>query len=167
MEWDFSDDNKTEQHNTLVLLDTVLGKHELDRKPTFFICGGAALLLRGVVDVATVDIDVCTKLDSEIHRLVSPLITDNVASIITLPINWRSRTELYREDLFKNCEVRLLSVIDIAVSKLVAWRHKDVEDFRYTRLVSEINVDRFSTIVKTELPDSISDLVLGRLLQLL
>ena len=72
MYWNFGDDLKSEQENTLILLDKQFENRQV--RPSFEILGGTALLLHDIEHVVTVDIDVANKLDEEVRSIVEPLI---------------------------------------------------------------------------------------------
>lgn len=159
----FTDDNASEQHNTLVLLDTILNGHTFEKRTEFCVCGGTAMLFHGLLDAATVDIDVCNTVDKTVLELVEPFISDAARDVIKLPTKWQSRVVRYGENVFKNFDVYILSLADIVVTKLYAWRYKDREDLKYTSILRNVDGLLLRKIIREELPESISDKLILRL----
>ena len=139
MDWNFGNDLKSEQENTLILLDKQFENKQV--RPSFEILGGTALLLHDIEHIVTVDIDVANKLDEETRSIVEPLISDAASEVATLAKNYKQRLVPYKKELFKNIDVYLLSKEDLVITKLGAGRYKDVEDLtkKDTELTDQIN----------------------------
>lgn len=160
--YQFKDDNAAEQHNTLVMLDEVFKSQKFKHKPEFILCGGTALLFQGVIAVATIDIDTANKLTDDVAAMVTPFVSDAAADVILLPKNYKQRLVIYDEDLFQHMEIKCLSLEDIVVTKLYAWRHKDKEDLIKTSLLDQIDKIKVKLIIMDELDDKFKSKLLAR-----
>ena len=161
-EYDYSGTALAEQHNTLLLLDAEFANRKPNVKPVFDVCGGTALLFHGVIAASTVDIDTANKLTDEVRNIVDPFISDNAADVVVLPKNYRSRMLQYKPDLFKRILVYYLSLEDLVISKLAAWRYKDREDLIHTSLVRMANIDLVVKIIKEEVDPDLQAILLER-----
>ncbi len=146
----FKDDNSAEQHNTLIMLDAMFAEMKIGYKPEFILCGGTALLFQGIITVATIDIDTATKLSDSVSELVTPFISDAAAEVILLPTGYKDRLFRYEKDLFDNMEIYCLSLEDLVITKLYAWRHKDKEDLVKTSLLERVDKSKVKTIIEEE-----------------
>ena len=162
MYWNFGDDLKSEQENTLILLDKQFENRQV--RPSFEILGGTALLLHGIEHVVTVDIDVANKLDEEVRSIVEPLISDAASEVATLARNYKQRLVPYKKELFKNIDVYLLSKEDLIITKLGAARYKDVEDLTRTSILRDAEIDDITEIINSEFDTMTSSALLMKLL---
>lgn len=135
-----------EQMNTLVMLDQSL--RECIERPTFEICGGTGLVLHGVNGIFTVDIDVVQKMSPAVSALVEPFISDAAAEVAVLPKNYEGRMVPIPD--FDNMDVFVLSIKDIIVLKLQAWRVTDKEDIQKTDVLQRIEMADLRKILSTE-----------------
>lgn len=165
-EYDFSQSNASEQYNTLVLLDHEFGKQKLPVKPKFYILGGTALLFHGIQAVVTIDIDTANRLSKEIKEVVEPFISDNASEVATLAKNYEKRLIPYKPEVFKNIKVYILSLEDIAITKLGAARHKDIEDLAKTPLLEMCNKQKLSDIISDEFDVETANKLMQQLLVL-
>lgn len=159
----FDDTNVSEQLNTLILLDNEFSKHPELRTPEFHILGGTALLFHGVSSVSTIDIDTANSITNEVKRIVEPFISDNASEVATLAKNYKSRLVPYRQDIFKNINVSILSIEDLIITKLGAARHKDIEDLTKTDLLKRCDYSKLFTIINSEFETSKASELLIRL----
>lgn len=162
MYWNFGDDLKSEQENTLILLDKQFENRQV--RPSFEILGGTALLLHGIEHVVTVDIDVANKLDEEVRSIVEPLISDAASEVATLARNYKQRLVPYKKELFKNIDVYLLSKEDLIITKLGAARYKDVEDLTRTSILKDADINDITEIINSEFDAMTSSALLMKLL---
>lgn len=162
MNWNFGDDLKSEQENTLILLDKQFENRQV--RPSFEILGGTALLLHDIEHVVTVDIDVANKLDEEVRSIVEPLISDAASEVATLARNYKQRLVPYKKELFKNIDVYLLSKEDLIITKLGAARYKDVEDLTRTSILRDAEIDDITEIINSEFDPMTSSTLLMKLL---
>ena len=163
MYWNFGDDLKSEQENTLILLDKQFENRQV--RPSFEILGGTALLLHGIEHVVTVDIDVANKLDEEVRSIVEPLISDAASEVATLARNYKQRLVPYKKELFKNIDVYLLSKEDLIITKLGAARYKDVEDLTRTSILRDADINDITEIINSEFDAMTSSALLMKLLE--
>ena len=163
MYWNFGDDLKSEQENTLILLDKQFENRQV--RPSFEILGGTALLLHDIEHVVTVDIDVTNKLDEEVRSIVEPLISDAASEVATLARNYKQRLVPYKKELFKNIDVYLLSKEDLIITKLGAARYKDVEDLTRTSILRDAEIDDITEIINSEFDAMTSSALLMKLLE--
>ena len=163
MYWNFGDDLKSEQENTLILLDKQFENKQV--RPSFEILGGTALLLHDIEHVVTVDIDVANKLDEEVRSIVEPLISDAASEVATLARNYKQRLVPYKKELFKNIDVYLLSKEDLIITKLGAARYKDVEDLTRTSILRDAEIDDITEIINSEFDAMTSSALLMKLLE--
>ena len=163
MYWNFGDDLKSEQENTLILLDKQFENRQV--RPSFEILGGTALLLHDIEHVVTVDIDVANKLDEEVRSIVEPLISDAASEVATLARNYKQRLVPYKKELFKNIDVYLLSKEDLIITKLGAARYKDVEDLTRTSILRDAEIDDITEIINSEFDAMTSSALLMKLLE--
>ena len=148
MDWNFGNDLKSEQENTLILLDKQFENKQV--RPSFEILGGTALLLHEIEHIVTVDIDVANKLDEETRSIVEPLISDAASEVATLAKNYKQRLVPYKKELFKNIDVYLLSKEDLVITKLGAGRYKDVEDLTRTSILRDVDINKITAIINNE-----------------
>ena len=163
MYWNFGDDLKSEQENTLILLDKQFENRQV--RPSFEILGGTVLLLHDIEHVVTVDIDVANKLDEEVRSIVEPLISDAASEVATLARNYKQRLVPYKKGLFKNIDVYLLSKEDLIITKLGAARYKDVEDLTRTSILRDAEIDDITEIINSEFDPMTSSALLMKLLE--
>ncbi|MCM1219024.1 MAG: DUF6036 family nucleotidyltransferase [Lachnospiraceae bacterium] len=153
----------SEQHNTLLLVDTIVGQADLAMRPSFELLGGTALLFHGVEAVFTVDIDVANAQSETVKKLVEPFISDMASTVVYLAKNYKDRLIPYPEGQFTNIDVWLLSIEDLIITKLYAWRHKDQEDLVKTNLFSKCNFATLTRIINDEFPVEEASKLLTRL----
>lgn len=147
--YDYSGSNESEQFNTLLLLDNAF-KANTGVKPVFHILGGTALLFHGISSVVTIDIDTANSLTEDVKKVVEPFISDNASEVATLAKNYNTRLIRYKEDIFKNIEVYILSIEDLVITKLGAGRHKDIEDLTKTDLLKRCDYSTLFSIINSE-----------------
>lgn len=147
----FGDDCWTEQYNTLLLLDKIMENKSYKEKVKLYICGGTALLFHNILDIVTIDIDVCVRLDREVLDDVEPFVNDMAAGVVVLTMNWKKRAIRYKEEDFKNFEVYLMSLEDLIISKLAAWRYKDKEDLKCVDKLCHIRIHDVCKLIDTEI----------------
>ena len=152
-----------EQHNTLIMIDEIVGRADLAMKPSFELLGGTALLLHGIEAVFTVDIDVANAQSDQIKSLVEPFISDMASEVATLPAKYKERMRQYGEGDFENIEVFLISIEDLVVTKLGAWRVKDREDLTKTGVMKRCDRLKLNSIINTEFDARIAKTLLTRL----
>lgn len=160
--YDFRDNSEAEQYNTLVLLDSVIGKKNLNVKPTFHVLGGTALIFHGVLYTSTIDIDTANALTQEVKDIVEPFISDNASEVALLAKNYTKRLVPYKPEIFKNCEVLLLSLEDVIITKLGAYRLKDKEDITATNVLDLLDVTKMEEILSEEFDTKTAELIRGR-----
>lgn len=149
-EYRLDDSLYSEQHNTLVMVDDIIGKAHLSMKPSFELLGGTALLLHGIQAVFTVDIDCANEQSEVVRELVDPFVSDMASSVAVLPRNYKDRLIEYPGGTFDNIDVFLISLPDIVISKLGAWRTKDREDLLKTDVLSKCNISEVLSIINNE-----------------
>ena len=163
MDWNFGNDLKSEQENTLILLDKQFENKQV--RPSFEILGWTALLLHDLEHIVTLDIDVANKLDEETRSIVEPLISDAASEVATLAKNYKQRLVPYKKELFKNIDVYLLSKEDLVITKLGAGRYKDVEDLTRTSILRDAEIDDITEIINSEFDAMTSSALLMKLLE--
>jgi len=148
--YDYSGTKESEQYNTLVMLDKAFSKQN-KVKPIFHILGGTALLFHGITAVVTIDIDTANRLEEKVKEVVEPFISDNASEVAILPKNYTSRLVPYKNDIFENIKVYILSLEDLAITKLGANRTKDIEDLVKVGLLDRCDYDLMYKIINEEL----------------
>ena len=152
-----------EQHNTLVLLDMEIGKADLSMRPSFELLGGTALAFHGVTAVFTVDIDCANAQTEQVKKIVEPFVSDMASTVVNLPKNYKDRLIPYPNGTFDNFDVFLLSIEDLVITKLDAWRVKDQEDLTKTSILKKCNMQATVKIVNEEMPLERASVLLQRL----
>lgn len=150
MEWQLDDSLESEQLNTLILIDKLFEKYPQGISPVFHVLGGTALVFHGISSVATIDIDVANRLNDKVKALVSDFISDNASEVAVLPKNYERRLVPFRAESFTHISVYLLSLEDLAITKLGSFRHKDKEDLIKTDLMKRVNYDSLLEIINKE-----------------
>lgn len=134
---------------------------QLRKKVTLVAVGGTAMTLYGLKE-ATKDIDFCAankedfSLISSIVKKISgkfrlDLFSESHIYILQLPENYVAKSRPLKEQ-FRNLEVRLLSPIDIILTKTSRLNERDLEDIR--ALVSKKRVDKKKLIKRYQLVKS-------------
>lgn len=166
MNYDMGDNLLAEQHNTLMLIDDILGKQHLKCIPKFEILGGTGLLFHGVEQMFTVDIDTANRISDNVKELVTPFISDNASEVVKLASGYEKRLVPYPRGKFEHCEVYILSLEDIVITKLYSYRTKDREDLKCTDVLTRVDMSVLHKIISTEFEADISRLLDTRLQQL-
>ena len=148
----FDDSLYAEQFNTLLLVDQTLADKQFDAKPVFYLVGGTAILLHGVASVFTVDIDCANKLTEQVKEATYELISDMASSVVKLPRLYETRLVRFKDDVFENCHIFLVSIPDIIITKCAAFRTKDKQDLITTDLMDRCDPNTVLHIIDTELP---------------
>lgn len=141
-----------EQFNTLLLVNEIVKREKLDYTPVFELLGGTALLLHGVKSVFTVDIDCANKMTENVSNLVEGFISDMASEVVTLPRLYQTRLRVFEQDRFDSIAILLLSMEDLIVTKLVAFRSKDKEDLIATSILDDCNIALVKSIIEKEVP---------------
>lgn len=165
-EYMHSDSLIAEQHNTLVLLDQAVGQANLSMRPSFELLGGTAMAFHGVTAVFTVDIDCANKQTEIVKKIVEPFVSDMASTVVQLPTNYKERLVEYPNGDFENFDVYLLSIEDLVITKLDAWRVKDKEDLTKTSLLTSCDLSKVVSIINAEMPTARASTLLGRLASL-
>ena len=131
---------------------------QLGKKVTLVAVGGTAMTLYGLKE-ATKDVDFCAQTREDwaaVHAAAKKaksgfrldLFREGHIYILQLPEDYASKSGLVKEQ-FKNLEVKLLSPIDIILTKTSRLNERDVEDIR--ALISKKRVDKKKLIERYEL----------------
>lgn len=159
-----SDDSLyAEQCNTLVLVNELIKRENLDYKPVFELVGGTAILLHGIESVFTVDIDCANKLTQKVSSIVSDFVSDMASTVVLLPRLYQTRLKLFEREMFDSISIMLLSVEDLIVTKLAAYRSKDKEDLIRTNLIDKCNIALVRRIIERETPIDVRSKLMDRL----
>lgn len=130
----------------------------LKRKVTLVAVGGTAMTLYGLKE-ATKDVDFCTQTKEDWAAVNSAakkaksrfrldLFREGHIYILQLPEDYAPKSRPLKEQ-FKNLEVKLLSPIDIILTKTSRLNERDVEDIR--ALVTNKRVDKKKLIERYKL----------------
>lgn len=130
----------------------------LDRKITLVAVGGTARTLYGLKE-STKDVDFCalSKDDQDLIRSISEktskafrldLFREGHSFILQLPEDYAAKSRPIKES-FKNLIVKLLSPIDIILTKTSRLNERDLEDIR--ALVSKKRIDKKRLIKRYEM----------------
>lgn len=152
-----------EQFNSLLLVDDIIKREKLDHKPVFELVGGTAILFHGIKAVFTVDIDCVNRLTKRVKELTDIFISDMASEVALLPEKYKYRLLDFEEDKFEAISVKLLSLEDLVVTKLAAFRSKDKEDLTTTTLLDKCDYNKIQDIICLEVPKSLSNELLSRL----
>ena len=119
------------------------------RRFEIVLAGGSALMVQGALpsDRLTTDIDVL-RIPPELHDLMDAYgMNDDVNTFYyRFPSGWRDRAVPVRFD-GAAVDVLALSVEDLAISKLLAWRKQDQDDIRQLFRQDRIDADRVQSIL--------------------
>ena len=155
MDWRLDDSLESEQLNTLILIDKLFEKYPQGINPVFHVLGGTALVFHGISSIATIDIDVANRVNDNVKSLVSDFISDNASEVATLPCHYESRLIPFHAENFKHIQVFLLSLEDLAITKLGSFRHKDKEDLVKTNFLQKVDYEKLIHIIHHEFKDEI------------
>ena len=155
MDWRLDDSLESEQLNTLILIDKLFEKYPQGVNPVFHVLGGTALVFHGISSIATIDIDVANRLNDNVKSLVSDFISDNASEVATLPLRYETRLIPFHAESFKHIQVYLLSLEDLAITKLGSFRHKDKEDLVKTNFLQKVDYEKLIHIIHNEFKDEI------------
>lgn len=127
-------DCKSEQMNTLIIIDASVGAMKLKHRPQFHILGGTALIFHGLKYAVTLDIDTANKIDAEVRGAIDALISDDASNVAVLPQDYEDRLQPFMKNTLKYIDVYLLSKEDLFITKVSSGRHKDIIDILKTGL---------------------------------
>lgn len=111
------------------------------------IVGGGALLLKDVIKRSTLDVDVL-EVSKEVEELFAEFdFNTRVKAVMDcFPYNYEDRLELY-ETHSKSINYYTLAIEDLIVSKLYAYREKDIEDLKKIKEGNKYNIDLLEKVV--------------------
>lgn len=158
----YEDTNYAEQFNTLLVIDAAFVNNKRG-KPVFHILGGTALVFHGLQFEMTIDIDTANRINDNVKRVVGELINDNASEVATLAKNYESRLVPFKPEVYENIEVYILSIEDLIITKLGAWRIKDRDDLKKSKLLTVCDYDKLYKIMHEELDYDTYSLLLQRL----
>lgn len=131
--------NKIELEQRMIELDSIT--HDLYPGLTFecVIVGGSALLIKNIITRGTLDVDVL-EVFKEVEELFSGFdFNTRVKAVLDcFPYNYADRLELVKMET-KSINYYTPSVEDLIVSKLYAYRDKDIEDLEKIRTSNKYN----------------------------
>lgn len=152
-----------EQFNALLLVNDIIKKEQLDHKPIFELVGGTAILFHGIEAVFTVDIDCVNKLTDRVKKLTDVFISDMAGDVALLPRLYELRLVDFEQDKFDSIVVKLLSIEDLVITKLGAFRSKDKEDLLTTTMLDKCNMETLQYIIANEVPINMRNELLSKL----
>ena len=131
--------NKKELEQRMIELDTIT--HDLYPGLTFecVIVGGSALLIRNIITRGTLDVDVL-EVSKEVEELFASFdFNTRVKAVLDcFPYNYADRLELVNIET-KSIKYYTPSIEDLIVSKLYAYRGKDIEDLEKIKKSKKYN----------------------------
>lgn len=131
--------------------------------PEFHILGETALLFYGLCGTVASDIDIANEISEEVASIVGANVRDDAVRDAVIPTGYIDRIKPFRPESFKNIAVFLLSPEDIVVTKLVAWRPKDISDLSKSNIISICSKGLIETIIDEELDPEKAGLLRRRL----
>lgn len=152
-----------EQFNSLLIVNDIIKREKLDHIPVFELVGGTAILFHGIIAVFTVDIDCVNSLNKRVKELTDMFISDMASEVALLPSNYKSRLINFEADKFDSISVRLLSLEDLVITKLAAFRAKDKEDLTTLSLLDKCDLNKLQDIICLEIPSNKCNELLSRL----
>lgn len=140
--------NKIELEQRMIELDTVT--YDLYPGLTFecVIVGGGALLIKNIITRGTLDVDVL-EVSKEVEELFAGFdFNTRVKAVLDcFPYNYADRLELV--DIETKCiQYYTPSIEDLIVSKLYAYRDKDIEDLEKIKKSKKYNQIILDKVVK-------------------
>lgn len=140
--------NKKELEQRMIELDTIT--HDLYPGLTFecVIVGGSALLIRNIITRGTLDVDVL-EVSKEVEELFASFdFNTRVKTVLDcFPYNYADRLELV--DIETKCiQYYTPAIEDLIVSKLYAYRAKDIEDLEKIKKSKKYDHIHLDKIVK-------------------
>lgn len=140
--------NKKELEQRMIELDTIT--HDLYPGLTFecVIVGGSALLIRNIITRGTLDVDVL-EVSKEVEELFASFdFNTRVKAVLDcFPYNYADRLELV--DIETKCiQYYTPAIEDLIVSKLYAYRAKDIEDLEKIKKSKKYDHIHLDKIVK-------------------
>lgn len=142
--------------NNLIIVNEVVKTLPVKSKPEFYILGGAALNLHGIMKRETLDIDIANSLDESIRESVDMFISDQASSVTYLGEGYKKRASRFMRQELDAIDVYLLSQEDLLLTKVMSGRAKDIKDIMKSKLLSQGNVNKAEEILKTEYPKNIA-----------
>lgn len=166
-EYIFDDSLEAEQYNTLLLLDNQCSMQFKDLHIDLYILGGTALLFHGIESVVTIDIDVANQLNASVKEVLEPFVSDAASEVATLASGYKERLVPYKPNDFQCLRIYLLSLEDLVISKLGAFRFKDKEDLTKTSILDSCDLRKCMDIITAEFPVEVASKLLRRLTELM
>ena len=140
--------NKKELEQRMIELDIIT--HDLYPGLTFecVIVGGSALLIKNIITRGTLDVDVL-EVSKEVEELFAGFdFNTRVKTVLDcFPYNYADRLELVNMET-KCIRYYTPSIEDLIVSKLYAYRGKDIEDLEKIKKSNKYNQILLDKIVK-------------------
>ncbi|HBF77170.1 MULTISPECIES: DUF6036 family nucleotidyltransferase [Clostridium] len=140
----------------LILLADKRLKQELDpdEKVELILVGGSALLIKGIINRATLDIDTYLINDNKIRNILKEYnINDDAGRVMTICSDFDDRLEKINLPLEK-INLYTLSDYDLIISKIGSQRPKDFEDISNPKLLEKINFDKLEELLKEAILDN-------------
>lgn len=157
--WEMTSTVTSDLRTNLLLVDMLVGKSNFDYTPTFYVLGGAAVVLQGIRNRYTIDIDTANKLREEVKAVVGEFINDNASEVALLARNYENRAVRFMEDELHNIRVFLLSKEDLLISKAITDRKKDKKDVVNGHLLDKRTVSKAVSILETEFDARVAGVV--------
>ncbi len=139
--------NKQELESRMLELDGIVS--DLYSGMTFYciIVGGGALLIRNIITRGTLDVDVL-EVSKEVEELFASFdFNTRVKAVLDcFPYNYEDRIELVKLQTI-SIKYYTPSIEDLIVSKLYAYRRKDIEDLKKIKESKQYNKDLLDSVV--------------------
>lgn len=148
-------ESRKEIINLILLADERL-KQELnsDEKIELILVGGSALLIKGIISRATLDIDTYLINDKNIRNILNEYnINDDAGRVMTICSDFEKRLEKINLPLEK-INLYILSDYDLIISKIGSQRPKDFEDISNPKLLKKIDFDKLEDLLKEAIIDN-------------
>jgi len=149
--------NKKELESRMVELDNFVS--DLYTGMTFecVIVGGGALLLKNIITSGTLDVDVL-EVSKEVEELFAGFdFNTRVKAVLDcFPYNYEDRLELV-ELPTKSIRYYTPSIEDLIVSKLYAYREKDIEDLKKIKISNKYNPSLLEEVIKESRESAVTE----------
>jgi hypothetical protein len=149
--YDLSDSVEAELNNSLVIVNEIVKRKQLDSKPEFYIIGGAAMVFHGLNYNATLDIDIANKIGDNIRDAISDFVSDDASNVVILGDNYKSRAVKIKSNL-DAINVYIVSQEDLLITKLLGAkvRRKDRDALKHSGLLNAESVENAINVLKVE-----------------
>lgn len=124
------------------------------------LVGSAPLILKGILDRVTRDVDMYLERDSKIREVLKGFpVDENAKNVIHICEDFDERLVDMALPL-KNISLKMLGPYDIVISKMATRRKKDLDDLVFSGILKDIDFDILETLLKEKLASVVNERLL-------